>query len=369
MAIIVAHSQKTDAKSVAADLRNQLGSKDLSLVLLFATSHLDPEALAAAVQTAMGSVPTVGCTTAGEIVGGRMFTDSVVAAGVEKSTLTRVCIEVVAAGDTIATHVQHALGRLESCVGNRLNALDQSRHVGMVLHDGMCGAEEQVMEAISDRTNLPFIGGSAGDDVAFRATHLFANGKVHHQASVLVCLSLANPYDIVKTQSFRPTSHSLVVTRADESRRTVHEFNHKPAAEEYARVLSTDVATLPNHFMKSPLGLMTGEVEAFVRSPQRVEGTSVVFYCAMRQGMELRLLEATDLVKQTGEALKSALARKPVTGILMFDCILRRLQLEAEKRGGEYAQLFAGVPTVGFSTYGESYVGHINQTATMLVFH
>jgi len=29
----------------------------------------------------------------------------------------------------------------------------------------------------------------------------------------------------------------------------------------------------------------------------------------------------------------------------------------------------SGIPAVGFSTYGEQYLGHVNQTSTILVFH
>jgi hypothetical protein len=33
-----------------------------------------------------------------------------------------------------------------------------------------------------------------------------------------------------------------------------------------------------------------------------------------------------------------------------------------------YADIFSDIPTIGFSTYGEEFIGHINQTATMLIF-
>ena len=34
----------------------------------------------------------------------------------------------------------------------------------------------------------------------------------------------------------------------------------------------------------------------------------------------------------------------------------------------EYGEIFKDVPTIGFSTYGEQFIGHMNQTSAMLVF-
>ena len=113
--------------------------------------------------------------------------------------------------------------------------------------------------------------------------------------------------------------------------------------------------------MRNPLGLMVGE-EPYVRSPQRVLDGSIVFYCQIRQGIEMQILESTDMIGDTHLGLASPVA------LLVFNCILRTLQLRQEGRCSEYAALFTRIPSVGFSTYGEAYMGHINQTVTMLAF-
>ncbi len=57
-----------------------------------------------------------------------------------------------------------------------------------------------------------------------------------------------------------------------------------------------------------------------------------------------------------------------ISGVVNFNCILRTLELGQKGLTEDYGKVFEKVPTVGFSTYGEQYIGHINQTATMLVF-
>ena len=39
-----------------------------------------------------------------------------------------------------------------------------------------------------------------------------------------------------------------------------------------------------------------------------------------------------------------------------------------EGQAEAYGEVFAKTPMIGFSTYGEACIGHINQTSTMLVF-
>ena len=57
-----------------------------------------------------------------------------------------------------------------------------------------------------------------------------------------------------------------------------------------------------------------------------------------------------------------------MSGLLNFNCILRTLELEATNQTEAYGKVFDDIQTVGFSTYGEEYMGHINQTATMVLF-
>ena len=95
----------------------------------------------------------------------------------------------------------------------------------------------------------------------------------------------------------------------------------------------------------------------------------MVFYCNIKEGMELSVLESTDIPGDTRQAVEEKReALGGMAGLINFHCILRTLELEQKNLMGPYGEIFTTIPTIGFSTYGEEYIGHINQTATMLVF-
>jgi hypothetical protein len=93
------------------------------------------------------------------------------------------------------------------------------------------------------------------------------------------------------------------------------------------------------------------------------------FYCGISEGMELSLLESTNIIDDTRTSINSAKDELgSISAIINFNCILRTLELYEKNLDGQYGELFSNIPTIGFSTYGEQYIGHLNQTATMLVF-
>jgi hypothetical protein len=215
---------------------------------------------------------------------------------------------------------------------------------------------------------VTFIGGSAGDDLKFVKTHVFSEGKAYNNAALLILIKAATAFDFIKTQSFTVLNKTLVATKVDAAKREVLEFNNQPAAIAYAKAVGVPVENVVDNFMSNPVGLMNGD-EPYVRSPQRLEGQGIVFYCNLLEGMELSLLKSEDMVQDT----KIAVEKKnkefgPISGIINFHCILRTLELKNKNKTGAYGKIFSDIPTIGFSTYGEEYVGHINQTATMLVF-
>jgi len=335
------------------------------LVLFFASSKLDIGSAERVLHESYPQSELIGCSTAGEISSGSMTEGMIVAMAIPEDYIDQAAATYIEnPGDP--AEVAKATAAIEAVLSQPILGLDPSSYVGIVIVDGLSGAEERLMEKLGDLTDVPFIGGSAGDDLAFRKTWVSLRGISHDHGAVIAVLHAPKGYQIVKTQSFRTTGKRLIATAVNEATRTVVEFDRQPAADAYAAALGVSVSELPALFMRHPLGLMMG-LEPFVRSPQRISGTSVIFYCNMREGAELEVLDSTDIVADTEAALA---AQSPTTaaGLINFHCILRTLELRAENRCQEYGQLFAGVPTVGFSTYGEEYMGHMNQTSTMLLF-
>ena len=367
MSALAVSSVESTAARAAADIKTQLAGADPRFVLYFASSAFPAGQVSAEMQKAFGDVPTFGCTTAGEIVSGKMLKNSLVAMAIGKDMVKDVSVAVVSdlAGKA---GLDGAIARFEKHFDTSISDMDLQEYVGIVLVDGLSGAEERLMDRLGDRTSLTFIGGSAGDDLKFRETHVFANGAAHAGAALLVLLRTQAGFDIIKTQSFNTLRKTLTATRVDEPQRTVIEFNGKPALAEYGRAAGAGQGQEADAFMRNPLGLMV-DGEPYVRSPQAAAGGALKFYCEIKEGMELSVLESTDIVRDTRAAVQEKVNQlgDRLGAILNFNCILRTLELEQKKQTDAYGKIFADVNTVGFSTYGEQYLGHVNQTATMLV--
>ena len=367
---------------VVADLKRQLtsdsspspspnshspNSPSPKLLVFFASSRHPLGELGAALQAAFGDVPTIGCTTAGELVSGEMLRNSVVAMLFDSRHLKDARVARVP-NVRDPDGVRDALRSFGEHFGTRAAEMDPRRFVGLVLMDGMSGGEERVMAALGDATNVAFVGGSAGDDLAFKETFVFAGGHAIAGGAALALLEPVGRFEVLKTQSFKDLGKRLVVTKADEATRTVLEFDGKPAALAYAEALGVPVADLPKRFLKHPLGLMI-HGEPFVRSAHQLDGNAIIFFCQVTEGMELALLEAGDIVADTKKALDAKLAEMGgASGLINFHCILRTLELHGQHQCEPYGRVFSGTPMIGFSTYGEAYIGHMNQTSTMLLF-
>ena len=363
---IHAHTREKNETKAVNEIAALLGGDTKGLLVYFASSAYDHAKLAAAFEAQFPG-RAIGCSTAGELCSEHMGEGGMVAMLLGPDLVEDFAVAVVEhAGDKAS--LTAAFRTIEAHFGQKMAHMSFEYHVGLVLVDGLSMAEEKLMENIGDATNVLFVGGSAGDDLRFEATYVSAGGRTYRNAAVLAVLYPKAPFRVVKNQSFRSTGVKLTITKADPNLRIVHEFNGAPAALAYADALKVPLSRLPELFMSNPVGIMVNG-EPFVRSPQRLEGDSVVFYCNMMEGMTVEVLKASDIVEDTRAALTEVSGTMGgVSAIVNFNCILRALDLQRKGQVDTYRKLFKDMPTIGFSTYGEEYIGHTNQTSTMLVF-
>jgi len=367
MTIRIASAGEGTVDEAVHELMGVFGSNNMKMLIYFASTRFAPEEVSAKMQSAFPLATIFGCSSAGEIISGKMSKGSVVAMAFDDESIVDVKVAVVK-NLSRKIDVRDAYVSFERHFGEPANEMKPSNYLGIVLVDGMSGREERLMDAIGDRTNVLFIGGSAGDDLNFQGTHVYANGKAYTDAAVLALLKPTAPFELVKTQSVRELGVELVVTKANEEQREIIEFNYRPAAQVYAESLGVSVNELAALFPSRPLGLVIDGVP-YIRSPKHIAGDSVFFHCSSVEGMPLSLLELTNLIEDTKETLARSIAKLGgVSGVIVFNCAHRALELEFKHLTDKYGAVFAEVPTIGFNSYGEQFIGHMNQTATMIVF-
>jgi hypothetical protein len=214
-----------------------------------------------------------------------------------------------------------------------------------------------------------FVGGSPGADAAFRETRVVVGTDSTTFGCALMLLEVARPFRVARACHFVATDKHFRVTRAD-GRRLI-ELDGQPAAEVYARHvgLPQSALSLETLFMNAAGIVIDGQ--AWVRQavpPVQDHGT-ITLGCSVVEGAELYFLkQRIDLVSHLREEIATARAElKEIRGALLFDCALRRFELEANNAKDAYARLI-DFPAAGFHTHGESLIGHMHQTLTALYF-
>lgn len=371
-----AHSQARDTRAAAAELITQFdaklaGAAPTAIIAFWSAAH-DGKKLVAALNERYPSAQLLGCSSAGEFNERSDTVGGVSAIALPGSTVRAAHGALASFDKGVDVGIRTAAQKLAKKVGGDLRSLDPKRYVGVVLFDGLHMREEAANEALGAAApQLVFVGGSAGDDLAFKETRVFYNGESSTDGAALLLLEMAVPFTIAKTCSFVPTKHQFTITRADEANRVVYELDGRPVLEVYAKAAGTTPDKLDGAiFMSNPVGMML-DGEPWIRSPQMaLPDGGLKFYCAITEGSEVHLMRSTDLVGETRQAMSRAAKAVggKAGGVVAFNCILRRLELDALKAHDGFLAAFSGLPTAGFHTYGESYLGHMNQTCTALVF-
>ncbi|MEQ1578400.1 MAG: FIST N-terminal domain-containing protein [Hyphomicrobium sp.] len=346
--------------------------QDFAHLLAFYSTAYDAGELAAALSAAFPGTPVSGCSTAGEISPSGMTNGGVVLIAFPASNFRVHAGLIDGVGAFAVERASDVVRRLRSKL--RLDGVERAadRVFAIMLADGLSNAEEMIVAAVHWAVgDVQLIGGSAGDALAFHRTSLIHDGRVVHDAAILIMVETDVPFRIFKTQNFEPTAVKLVVTAADTERRIVYELNAEPAAREYAAAIGLLPGDLgPFSFASHPLVVKVGG-DYYCRSIRNMNADgSLTFFCAIDEGLVFTVADAQDMLRSTARTLDAVAA--DLGGICMvlgFDCILRRLDAENRQIRHEVEDLYRRHNVTGFHTYGEQFNAmHLNQTLTGIAF-
>lgn len=367
--IKIGRSLFQDEKQAVSEFCHAIQQPDIACVIFFCSSKYNLKRLGEELEKHL-DCPLIGCTTAGEISTLGYQEGGIAGASISSSELKihrRLIFPLsdfsLAEAEKMASSVRENL--------SFVNGFNKQNLFGLILIDGLSMLEESTIASLyTCFEGLSIIGGSSGDDLQFKSTYIYDNGRFISDAAVFTVFETTLPFLTFKTQHFQPTGLKIVITGADPKRRIITEINGEPAAAEYARIIGIKMDQLtPSSFSENPLLLKIGG-EWHVRSIAKLnDDNTLSMFSAIEEGLVLTIGQGVNIVMNFIDQMNLLKQKFPQDSIfILCDCILRKLELENFEIIEEMNNLLKDFNTIGFSTYGEQFNSiHVNQTLTGIV--
>jgi len=346
-----------------------------TLAIVFASVAVDLAAFAAA--TATLDFPVIGCSSCGEILScgqGDLVADG---------SIVGFVLDVAPAA--FAVNVLQPAAAAPFDTGQALAAWARSRFADpglIVLGSGLSLDGERLVEGVvagmGRGRDIPLYGGLAGDDAAFAATWLIADGRLVGDGVLTLALDCRRiAMHGVATAGWRGLGAAKRVTEAQGN--VVFTIDHLPALDTYMRYLDITEDDLPQLGVDYPLLVHTEGGPTVLRAVMGVDKQrrSLTFAGTVPQGANVQFsscpgAEVLESTRAEIARLKDEVGR--ADAMLLFSCMARHLALGPDVETEiEFAYQQWGVPLLGFFSYGEigqganRACGFHNETYTLLL--
>ncbi len=371
---IVSAATREAGGALIESLSDRLGTESPRLVFLFASPALGLGDLAARAHARFPGAVVLSASTSGE------FTERGETRG--GASALAVCGEHRAFGGIASGLKADPEGAVRRALEGLPLEVEGFPHCTAFLHvDALAGTGEEATliaaELLGEDTQIA--GAAAGDDLAMTATQVGVGAHVAGDSVGVALLFSVAPLAIGVAHAHAPISPPLRVTRAEGN--VVHTIEDRPAwdvwreyTRERAKAQGIDVDALAKdevigYLLRFEAGLQIAadsgdpsERPAYkIRAPLSTgEGGSIAFACGIPQGTVIRITESSKEGQRSSARLAAEIARvklegRAAAGAVVFDCICRRLILDAEfeQAVGAIGETLGGVPVAGFETYGE----------------
>jgi hypothetical protein len=371
---IIAQSLNTNATEAVSEIKEKFAAElsHIKAIAFFAASTYNSAELMEAMNKEFKDITVFGSSSGGEIISGNMTDNSLVAMAYTDEVFENVKVEIVE-NLSKGVDIQNAVDSFSEYFGTPFNKLDASKYFGLSFVVFSAAAEEALFDEIGDNTKGVFVGATSADNWRFVDTTVYGNNHFYKDAAVLVLIKPKVEFAFEKIEAVTDTGHSFIVTKSDHFKKTIDEADNRPVAEVYAEALGYSINEIRNFqvddFRQYPLGIMI-DGAIYLRNIffTRPENDSFYMVCGIQEGTKVHIFKAENLITHTQVELARIKAKHHnISSILTFNCMQRYQDSCMHNQMKEYGELFSDINTVGLCSYGEYYLGPVNQTATFLI--